>query len=411
MPDRVHDAPRILVFAYACEPRRGSEPGAGWGVVRSLAQVAHCTVLVGPEHVPGIDRWAAASGPSGNLTFVQVGEPWWGRYAKHHRLTWFPLYLHWLRRARDEGRRRHRERPFDLAYHATYSAFWLPSPVASFGVPSIWGPVGGAVATPRSLWGLLGPRGFVGEVLDALTTRTLARLPATRRTWHRATVRIVQNEATLAALPRMLQPGTRVLNHATLVDVPPLQRRSPKRQILSVGPLEARKGVALAIHALSHTPEDVRLLIVGDGPRRSSLQSLARRLGVAHRVEFVGRVSRDQVFRLWEEAAGAVFTGLREEGGLALAEAMLCGVPVVVLAHGGAKTLAAGALDPSRVAMISPASPAVTAREIGTAMTRFCDTPHAELGPNLDARQSVRDLHSAVADALRRGREGCQPPP
>jgi glycosyltransferase involved in cell wall biosynthesis len=410
MPDSARDAPRILVFAYACEPGRGSEPGAGWGVVRSLAQVAHCTVLVGPEHVPGIDLWAA-SFPSGNLTFVHVGEPWWGRHAKHHRLTWFPLYLLWLRRARHEGQRRHRERPFDLAYHATYSAFWLPSPVTSFGVPSIWGPVGGAVATPRSLWGLLGPRGFLGEVLDALATRTLALLPITRRTWHRATVRIVQNEATLAALPRVLQPGTRVLNHATMVEVPPLHRRSPKRQILSVGPLEARKGVALAIHALLYTPEDVRLQIVGDGPRRSSLQSLARRIGVAHRVDFVGRVSREQVFRLWEEAAGAVFTGLREEGGLALAEAMLCGVPVVVLAHGGAKTLAAAALDPNRVAMISPSLPAVTAREIGAAMTRFCDALHTELAPNLDARRCVRDLHRAVDDALGQTREGCQPLP
>ena len=52
----------MLVFAYACEPGRGSEPGAGWGIVRALAQVAHCTVLVGPEHGPGIDRWAASAG-------------------------------------------------------------------------------------------------------------------------------------------------------------------------------------------------------------------------------------------------------------------------------------------------------------------------------------------------------------
>ena len=27
---------RLLVFAYACEPGRGSEPGAGWGLVRAL---------------------------------------------------------------------------------------------------------------------------------------------------------------------------------------------------------------------------------------------------------------------------------------------------------------------------------------------------------------------------------------
>ncbi len=183
-------------------------------------------------------------------------------------LTWFPLYLLWLRRAREEGLRRHRLHPFDLAYHATYSTYWLPEPGDRFGVPSVWGPVGGAVVTPPSLWGQLGLRGFVGEVLDAVSIATMSRLPATRRTWRRASIRIVQNEATLAALPAALRPTTRVLNHATLVEVPALARRRPTRRILSIGPLDSRKGVALAIRGLVHAAADVRLVIVGDGPRR-----------------------------------------------------------------------------------------------------------------------------------------------
>jgi glycosyltransferase involved in cell wall biosynthesis len=400
MRDASPELPRILVFAYACEPGRGSEPGAGWGVVRALAPIAHCTVLVGPEHVAGLTRWASATGDP-NVAFVEVGEPRWGRFAKHHRATWFPLYLLWLRRARSEGLRLHRRRPFDLIYHATYSAFWLPSPVTEFGVPSVWGPVGGAVVTPPRLWGQLGARGIVGEVLDAVSTAAMGRLPATRRTWRRASVRIVQNEATLASLPRSLQASTRVLNHATLVDAPPLTRRRPTRRVLSIGPLESRKGVTLAIHGLVHAAADIRLVIVGDGPRRRFLASLARRLGVADRVEFLGRVSREQVFPLLEEAASAVFTGLREEGGLALAEAMYAGVPVIVLAHGGARTLAEASLDPDRVALIPPGDRRVTARAIGSAMTRFCDALHAETTPLLDAAQHVRQLHAAVAEALR----------
>jgi glycosyltransferase involved in cell wall biosynthesis len=370
-------------------------------VVQGLAQVAECTVLVGPEHSAGIRRWASTSQES-NLTFVEVTEPAWGRYAKRHRTTWFLLYLSWLRRARHEALRLHRERPFDLTYHATYSAFWLPSPVTTLGVPSVWGPVGGAVVTPFRLWRLLRWRGLLGEVLDAVAIRAFACLPATRRTWHRATVRIVQNEATLASLPATLRTGTRVLNHATLVHVPPVKRRAQGRQFLSVGPLEPRKGVALAIRSLAYSADDVRLVIVGDGPQRRALERLAHRLGVGHRVEFSGRVDRERVFQLGAGAAGAVFTGLREEGGVALAEAMLCGVPVVVLAHGGAGTIAAGALDPSRVALIAPGPLPGVARHIGEAMTRFCDSDSSETRPNLDVAGSLQCLHAAVGEALAR---------
>jgi len=395
--------PRILVIAYACEPGRGSEPGAGWGIVRALLGLAECTVLVGPEHVPGLDRWLSHA-PDANLSVVAVPEPWWGRFAKRHRLTWFPLYLVWLRRARRAGLQMHQAKPFDLTYHATYSAYWLPSPVTSFGVPSIWGPVGGAVVSPRPLWSILGFRGMLGELLDALATRTLSRMPATRLTWHAASVRLVQNEATLESLPVALQASTRILNHATLVEAPPLRRRDPKRRVLSIGPLESRKGVGLAIRGLAEAAEDIQLIIVGDGPRRLWLRLLARRLGVAHRVEFVGRISREGVFRLLEEAAATVFTGLREEGGLALAESLACGVPTIVLANGGARTIAELALDHRRVAFITPRRVAATSREIGAAMTRFCDDLNADPTPNLDVAHAMRDLHGAVMEALQSGR-------
>jgi glycosyltransferase involved in cell wall biosynthesis len=85
---------------------------------------------------------------------------------------------------------------------------------------------------------------------------------------------VVQNEATLAALPRELQPGTWLLNHSLFTEVPDVHVGKRGREVLIVSALESRKGVALALHALSYTP-DVRLTIVGGG----SAQPLARAAG------------------------------------------------------------------------------------------------------------------------------------
>ena len=389
--------PRVLVFAYACEPGRGSEPGAGWGVVRAVSELADCVVLTAAEHLPGIRRWEAEA-PGSSMSFVEVPEPRWSSAAKRHRITWFLLYAMWLRRAHAMGRELHATMAFDVAYHATYSVYWLASPVARFGIPAIWGAVGGAVTTPVTLWPFLGWGGLFDEILDFVAVRALALVPSTRRTWGRMAVRVVQNEATLAALPRELQPGTWLLNHALFTEVPDIQVGERGQDVLIVSALESRKGVALALQALSYT-SDVRLTIVGEGPRRHSLERLANRLGVAERVTFRGRVPRSEVFAMLRGSAAVVFTGLREEGGLALAEAMLSGAPVIVLGNGGARTIAAAGTDATRVALIEPSGPNETARRMAEAMTMFSRTPPTTSTPLLDQAAAKRVLRAVFEQA------------
>ena len=391
------ERPRVLVFAYACEPGRGSEPGAGWGLVRSVSEFADCVVLTAPEHMPAV-RSVERSLPGSSMEFVEVPEPSWAPFARKHRVTWFLLYVLWLRRARAIGHRLASASPFDLTHHATYSTYWLASPAVRFGVPVIWGPVGGAVTTPGRLWGYLGWRGCFDEIVDFIGVRAMALLPNTRRSWTGATVRIVQNEATLAALPRRLRAGTWVLNHALFTDVPTADRADRTQGLLLVSSLESRKGVALALHALASASDDVHLTIVGEGPQRRSLERLARRLRIAKRVTFRGRVPRAQVADLVSAAAAVVFTGLREEGGLALAEAMICGAPVIVLANGGARTIAALGTDAARVVLIEPTGPDDTARRLGEAMTRFAHRPPLVRTSLIDQATAKRALRAAFSE-------------
>lgn len=396
--------PRILVFAYACEPGRGSEPGAGWGVVRALSEFADCTVLVGPEHLPGIRRWAEAKVRRTNgLRFVEVPEPRSGPLAKWHRLPWFLLYLAWLRRAHAVALRHHAEDAFDATYHATYSTYWLPTPAVKLDVPCIWGPVGGAVTTPLRLWGQLGWQGLSGELLDLLSVRVASLLPATRRTWRQVEIALIQNSETWHRLSPSLQRRSHLLNHVTLIETTSSRRREPEPYVLFASALESRKGPSLALRALARTPPEVRMLMAGDGPERRSLRQLARRLGVEERVAFLGAISRGDVLELMSAASAVVFTGLREEGGVALAEAMLCGAPVVVLANGGARTVASSSTDPGRVELVPVTRPAVAAEQLAAAMTRFVTDPVAASGPTIDQEAARRELRRIVYAALGRG--------
>ena len=113
-------------------------------------------------------------------------------------------------------------------------------------------------------------------------------------------------------------------------------------RLLSIGRLVERKGIGNAIEALAGIP-DAQLVIVGgpyrdrlaDDPEARRLLDIARRVGVADRVEMRGRVSRADLPSLIRSADAVVAVPWYEPFGIVPLEAMACGVPVVAAAVGG----------------------------------------------------------------------------
>lgn len=385
----------VITIAYRSMPGRGTEYGAGWGVVHALQKFSDCTVITEPGSGAALDQWAAEN-PSSTLNVDIIGEPSWAGWMRFHRIGEFVIYLAWQRKARKRARDLLAQRQFDVAYHATLSAYWLPSAAVELGIPSIWGPVGGAVTAPKSLRPLLGRRGRINEALDWFSVRVMAALPATRQTWQRATIRIAQNDATVMRLPAKLRADTVVFNHALLHDVKPWTDGSQAGRdpyVAWVSPMESRKGPELAVRALALTPQPIRMVMAGDGPERTRIEGIAGALGVSDRITFLGRVQHDRALEIIANARVAMFTGLREEGGLALSEAMLLGTPLVVLGNGGAKTIAETAVAPDRVTIVKPTDLDGTISAVAEAVERLADTDEFD-GPG--ARTALIDQDAAV---------------
>lgn len=397
---------RIVVFAFACDPEGGSEKAAGWGCVQALAETTDLVVLVHPRHLDALQRWERDHG-DGRIVFVGVPTVSWGevlyRFRPLRRVGWLARYMGWQHVALQVALDRHCREPFDAAIHVTLGMFWLPSTAVDLPIPSVWGPVGGAAASPRSLWPVLGVLGVAAELLELLVVKLLSLVPATRRTWDRATVRLVETESARRHLPRRLRTGTEIVNRAVLVRTPRPATATRGSAIVFSSPLEVRKGPALALRALTFTPPDVRLLFIHKGPEEASLRRLAARLGVTDRVEFRGRVPRDEMFATMASAAACLFTGLREEGGAALAEAMQTGTPVIVLGWAGARVLTEASTDPTRTAVVEPDGVQHTARRLGEEMARFSAAPPPGTGPYLDQHGTRLALQRAVEQAITHG--------
>jgi len=142
----------------------------------------------------------------------------------------------------------------------------------------------------------------------------------------------------------------RVTRYPVGVDLEAFSPRSPPRprgadlRVLSVARLVEEKGIAVALRAVERLLQrfpTLRYDVVGDGPQRTSLERMARGLGVGARVHFVGAQPHDRVRQFHAEADVFLLPsvlgadGSAESQGLALIEAQASGVPVVASAIGG----------------------------------------------------------------------------
>lgn len=79
---------------------------------------------------------------------------------------------------------------------------------------------------------------------------------------------------------------------------------------------------------------DIDLVLCGAGPEENSYRMLAKCLGVASRVKFLGEVSRPRLWRLMRSCRFSVLPSRHEAFGIAALEAMSCGKAVLTVNQG-----------------------------------------------------------------------------
>lgn len=395
--------PHILVLAWMIGPDSGSELAAAWGMALVAAEIGDVTILCHPRYHENTQRWCDARPGLGiEVVSVKPKHSWATPILDALPKGYFVGYLAWLAAVPEVSAVINRRRPVDLAVHAALGCYWMPSPVHRLGTASVWGSVGGATVPAPGLASVLGFQGMIERAVERVVIGIGARLPATRHTMRRSSLTLIENELARSALPADVAVRARVFNRALLTDVHEMPALPRGRHILFPSTLNGRKGAILALDGFAKVPEPYKLVFANSGPDEARLRRRVDQLGIADRVEFLGRVGRDEYFTLLKTAAIAVFAGINEDGGCALCEAMQLGTPTVVLSYGGPREIVEHwGTDRERVILVPPMDgPAATAEALGLAMAQMLERAPERTDNYLDRTRAIAELRRLYSYAM-----------
>jgi glycosyltransferase involved in cell wall biosynthesis len=175
--------------------------------------------------------------------------------------------------------------------------------------------------------------------------------------------------------------------------------------VLFAGRLIREKRVDLLLNAIAIVKTAVPMIsctIIGDGPERGALESLAAKLGLEENVIFTGFVDQDGVTAHMKSSKVFVLPSVREGFGLVIIEAYACRLPVISIKHemSAARELVQDGVNGFLISKISP-------REIAEAILKIVrdDALREQLAENgfaMSKRYAWSDISKSIIHTYER---------
>lgn len=388
---------KAMLSVYCCEPNLSSEPAVGWNMVKEISRYHDVWAIVAEEHRAGIEKEIAVN-PLPNVTWIYQDLPHWLTFWKKGERGRRLHYYLWQIAAYRTVKALHKKVKFDVIHHITYVSYWQPSFLSLLNAPFVWGPVGGAESAPHSFYSMLNPRALRHERIRDLIRGAAHNFdPYVRRTAKRARVALATTEETATKMRDLGVKDPRIVPAIALPasEIEDLNNRigraavSPFR-VISIGRLIGWKGFELGVRAFAELVKEVpqsEYVICGDGEEREALENLARELGVADKVQFLGLVKRDEAMNKLAQSDVLLHPSLHDSGGQVCIEAMATSRPVICLNLSGP---AIQVTDETGI-RVPAIDPEQAVRDLAGALKKMAYDPEMRQQMGVSGRQRVWD--------------------
>ena len=234
---------------------------------------------------------------------------------------------------------------FDVIHHVTMNDYRIPSELyKAKGAKVIWGPMGGAQVTPKSL--KVYEKNQLVASFREFVNKSCSWNPLYKKALRSYYKIYCINNETQKQISRIVGKDVPLMPELALRDeyknLPIRKRNNDILKIVFVGRLIGKKGIAFLVDALSLMPTDMNweLLIFGDGDDRVLIEKQIADSGIGKNVKLMGNRPLNQIAEAYQQADVFVLPSLRETSGNVLLEAMAYAVPIVAFDTSFCKELA-----------------------------------------------------------------------
>ncbi len=340
----MNTVPKILISAYACSPKHGSEQGMGWNWVNQISEQFETWVLTDEYYAVHCREYITTHDiVKPKLHIVGIKRP-----GGRHRIYGY-FWLHyltqnlWQRKAFIFAKELHEREHFDLIHQLNMIGYREPGYLWKLdkGKPYIWGPIGGHTQMPVAFLPFLDFKDrLVYQLRNLLNDWQMTHSRRVRYAMRRADVLFAATRTDAEAIHRIHGREAILLNETgTTIRV---EKIPNDKYINNVRPLElvwsgvflGRKALPLGLHALARVRKlkpdlKVRLTILGEGSCSSAWKNLALKLKVNDICAWVGWLPHEQAQAQMSRSDAMLFTSLQEATSTVVPEALMQGIPVI----------------------------------------------------------------------------------
>jgi len=336
---------KILLIAFACEPRKGSEPGVGWNWALHLSRHVDVSVLTRKNNKPSIDNFLT-NNQSVKINFIYFDIPVLSSLKKAipfgvqlYYILWEIFAIYKIRNVKA-----------DLVHRLTFVTMVTMLRLYKLEKPYILSFCAGGEQTPSSILNNYSLRDKVKERLRKLYNSFYMFSPVTKKIFNKSQLILaVTNDTKRFIEDLKVTKEIKIVPAIGLDKISPYLKRSKKDKIIYAGSIIYWKNIKIIIQSLSLTRTKVILELYGGGNKLKEMQKLVKDLHISEKILFGGFINRLKLLEMFNEYDLAVHASSHDSGSMFLLEAVSYGVPVLFLNTGGPKEIFSGIDYPLKV--------------------------------------------------------------
>lgn len=334
---------RILLFAYACHPTKSMESRIGWNRAILAGKRFDVTVLYGEDvSLEELQQSLQNCKWKESIRFLHVPHaPVFKKLIQCNGAFYF-CYARWQNRAYRVALKLFEAKPFDLVHQVTFCGYREPGHGWKLPSQFLWGPVGGTQNFPTAFCSDLSWMGAIKERFRNIVNLSQMKWSRQVRNAARSARKIfTANSTGQSDLQKHLGKPSEVqleigIDEAWLCEKEVRDASEPLR-ILWAGRLKPWKSLPLLLRGLANLPASMNysVRVLGVGECQSRWQRLAKDLGIADRIEWVGWPHYEASKAHYQWADVFAFTSMRDTSGTGILEALATSTPIVGVSHQG----------------------------------------------------------------------------